>query len=98
MISDREARLIAENPDGCGLEEIRALIWYIKGRNQAAARRLWGVRPGFRPVIAVRNLRNYLIRTLYARKSRLNGRIGEAQMLEAQADRYYTRLPEEVKW
>jgi len=98
MITDQEARHIAENPDGCDASELFDLFGYVRLSPYRAARRLWGVAPGFRPVIAVRMLGDYLCYAIHARLCRKYGRICKAQTSEIKCDAIYNTLPREIRW
>lgn len=98
QLDDRAARHIAENPDGCSKDELCQLVGYIFCRPRTAARRLWGVKPGFKPVVTVKMLAEYCVHAAVARESRLAGSINVAFGHEYMCDAIYNNLPEDVRW
>jgi len=98
MITDQQARHITGNPDGCDILDLAELINYVNVAPYRAARRLWGVAPGFRPVITVGILRDYCRLSIQGREARLRGNIADAFSCEYTCDAIYNSLPKEVRW
>ena len=106
---DRDlARHVADNPDGCVEDDLKALVDYIGEGDRPApqAASLWpngevekidGYETGDRIDVAVK-LRDYCRRSLKARALRSTGSVQRALNLEAVNETLYKSLPEWARW
>jgi hypothetical protein len=99
QISTETARHIADNPDGCDVDDLRALAAYIgdgdSPRPQAAA--LWPDQGPDR-IHAAKAIRIYCNFAARARELRSRGEIPRAQVDERQAEHIYSVLPAWLQW
>lgn len=111
LISRDEARRIADNPDGCTVEEVRALAQYIGSgvRPLPQAASLWpnleveGI-PGYKSEAPVgrlhvaKTIRAYCWNKATAMELRAKGNIERALEYERICERVYGELPQWARW